>query len=122
MQHDPSTRKSSLILALVLGLVGFGLALYELLSPGSGTTGTAGAILVTASTTLLAGGAAILAFVRLPGWFFALLLVLLVIDAAATALAAYFLMATLLMVAMIGAFLAGIVATVSGRARHEAAS
>lgn len=108
-------RKIALFLVLALGAAGFGLALYELLSPESGTAGTAGAIIVTVSTALLALAAALLLFVRLPEWLFGLLLALILIDAVATAVAGYFLMANLLAAAMVASLVAGLTATLGGR-------
>lgn len=122
MQNISDIRRWALIVALLLGLAGLGLALYELLSPRSGTTGTAGAALVTGSTALLAAAAAVLAFLRMPGWLFGLLLALVVIGAVATAVAGYFLMADLLVVAMLGALVAGLSAALAGRGRRGAAS
>ena len=119
MQPPFDLRKTALILALLLSLAGLGFALYELLSPRSGTTGTAGAMLVTGATALLALAAAILAFMRLPGWLAGLLLALLLIGAAATAAAGYFLMANYLVAAMLGVLLAGLAATLGGRSRDR---
>lgn len=121
MQYVSNLRQTALILVILLGLVGLGSALYELFSPESGTTGTVGAILVTVSTTLLAIAAALLLFIRLPGWLGGLLLVLLLIDAFATAAAGYFLMADFLVAAMIGCLIAGLFAAAMGR-RNEKAS
>lgn len=119
MKHFATLRRTALIVLLFLSLVGLGFALYELFSPESGTTGTAGAILVTVSTVLLAVAAAIVAFARLPGWLFGLILALILIDAAATAAAGYFLMANFLVAAMLGALVAGLVATFLGRGNEK---
>ncbi|MFG6585299.1 hypothetical protein [Sulfitobacter sp. 1A12779] len=107
-------RQTALLLVTILGLTGLGLALFELLSPTSGTAGSAGATLVLVSTALLAATAALLAFVHLKRWLFGLLLTLSVIDAAATAVAAYFLMANVLVATMLLALLAGLAAAFAG--------
>lgn len=122
MKTFADIRRTALVLALLLGLAGFGAALYELLSPQSGTTGTAGAALVTVSTALLSVAAAVLAFVRVPRWLYGLLLTLVLVATVATAAAGYFLMASLLVAAMLGALLAGIAAAAVGRGRSGAAS
>ena len=107
-------RQAALLLITILGLTGLGLALFELLSPTSGTAGSAGATLVLVSTALLAATATLLAFVHLKRWLFGLLLTLSVIDAAATAVAAYFLMANVLVATMLLALLAGLAAAFAG--------
>ena len=107
-------RQAALLLVAILGLTGLGLALFELLSPTSGTAGSAGATLVLVSTALLAATATLLAFVHLKRWLFGLLLTLSVIDATATAVAAYFLMANVLVAIMLLALLAGLAAAFAG--------
>lgn len=119
MEHVLNLQKPALILVLFLGLAGLGVAIYELLSPASGTTGTAGAILVTASTALLTIAAALLAFVRLPGWIFGFLLALLLTDAVATLVAGYFLMSEWLVITMLGALIAVLFAAVSGLSNEK---
>lgn len=115
MQQITAIQKNALIRVLIMGAVGFGFALYELLSPESGTTGTLGATLVSISTALLVLGAALLAFVQMHGWLFRLLFGLVLVDAVATAVAGYFLMAQFLVAAMVAALVVGVIAAAVGR-------
>ncbi len=115
MQRSTVLHKTSLPLVLFLSVIGFGLALYELLSPASGTAGTAGAILVTVSTALMAAALLLLVLAPPQGRAFGFLLALVLLAAAGTGAAAYFLMAHLLLAAMIAALFVGLAAAFSGR-------
>ncbi len=119
MQRLTNPRGYALIVLLFFSLAGLGFALYDLLAPASGTTGTAGAILVTVSTALMVIAAAVLMFVSLPKWLSWLFLVLLLIDAVATAASGYFLMSDYLVATMLGALVAGLLAAGVGRKQKQ---
>ena len=82
---------------LLLSVLGFLDAIFNYFWTGNGIHGSEGALLVVASTLLMAVAAALIGFGLVRGWLRALLTVLLVLDFLGTGAAAYFLEAWILL-------------------------
>ena len=90
---------------VIAALVGLAISIYHYVTPMTGVTGTAGALLVVVSSLLLSV-AGIVLFLLHHGWVAALVRVLAVLGSVGTLLAAYFLHEFWLMAAMVVALLA----------------
>jgi hypothetical protein len=89
---------------------GLASALYRYLHLGSGVDHTPGALLVTASSALLAVAAVVLALAAgAAGWIRALLIVLVLLDVLGTGAAAWFLEGWFLLAMMLAALVAWVV-------------
>ena len=82
---------------LLFSVLGFLDAIFNYFWTGNGIHGSEGALLVVASTLLMAVAAALIGLGLVRGWLRALLTVLLVLDFVGTGAAAYFLEAWILL-------------------------
>ena len=82
---------------LLLSVLGFLDAIFNYFWTGNGIHGSEGALLVVASTLLMAVAVALIGLGLVRGWLRALLTVLLVLDFVGTGAAAYFLEAWILL-------------------------